>query len=177
MTREDEIFKKLKQGDGNAPEELVKLYYPEILRYCLWHAPDRMAAEDAVQETFLKAYARLDSFRGDCSEQTWLMKIAINTCRDMLRSAWMRHHDRYADLSKLPERAYCPEPPDDTIVQAVSALPPRLREAVLLRYYQGMKVNDVAQALRTTRSGVKHRLKQANKLLRTQLEGWYYDEE
>lgn len=47
----------------------------------------------------------------------------------------------------------------------------------LLRYYQGMKVNDVAQALRTTRSGVKHRLKQANKLLRAQLEGWYYDEE
>ena len=51
------------------------------------------------------------------------------------------------------------------------------RQAVLLRYYQGMKVDDVAQALRTTRSGVKHRLKQANKLLRTQLEGWYYDEE
>ena len=49
MTREDEIFKKLKQGDENAPEELVKLYYPEILRYCLWHAPDRMAAEDAAQ--------------------------------------------------------------------------------------------------------------------------------
>lgn len=47
----------------------------------------------------------------------------------------------------------------------------------LLRYYQGMKVNDVAQALRTTRSGVKHQLKQANKLLRTQLDGWYYDEE
>lgn len=46
-----------------------------------------------------------------------------------------------------------------------------------LRYYQGMKVDDVAQTLQTTRSGVKHRLKQANKLLRTQLEGWYYDEE
>ena len=48
MTREDEIFKKLKQGDGHAPEELVKLYYPEILRYCLWQASDRMAAEDAA---------------------------------------------------------------------------------------------------------------------------------
>ena len=160
-----------------ALERLMAQYGTALLRMCCLYLRDYSLAEDAVQETFLKAYARLDSFRGDCSEQTWLMKIAINTCRDMLRSAWMRHHDRYADLSQLPERAYCPEPPDDTVVQAVSALPPRLREAVLLRYYQGMKVDDVAQALRTTRSGVKHRLKQANTLLRTQLEGWYYDEE
>ena len=144
-----------------ALERLMAQYGTALLRMCCLYLRDYSLAEDAVQETFLKAYARLDSFRGDCSEQTWLMKIAINTCRDMLRSAWMRHHDRYADLSKLPERAYCPEPPDDTIVQAVSALPPRLREAVLLRYYQGMKVDDVAQALRTTRSGVKHRLKQS----------------
>ena len=140
----------------------------------------QLRLSEKQKELFNQRFAQLFSHAGYAyggSMRSAVARIAINTCRDMLRSAWMRHHDRYADLSKLPERAYCPEPPDDTIVQAVSALPPRLREAVLLRYYQGMKVDDVAQALRTTRSGVKHRLKQANKLLRTQLEGWYYDEE
>ena len=80
MTREDEIFKKLKQGDGNAPEELVKLYYPEILRYCLWHAPDRMAAEDAVQETFLKAIRFLDRYEHKGKFRPFLYQIAANTC-------------------------------------------------------------------------------------------------
>ena len=85
MTREDEIFKKLKQGDGNAPEELVKLYYPEILRYCLWHAPDRMAAEDAVQETFLKAIRFLDRYEHKGKFRPFLYQIAANTCVDEWR--------------------------------------------------------------------------------------------
>ena len=160
-----------------ALERLMAQYGTALLRMCCLYLRDYSLAEDAVQETFLKAYARLDSFRGDCSEQTWLMKIAINTCRDMLRSAWMRHHDRYADLSKLPERAYCPEPPDDTIVQAVSALPPRLREAVLLRYWQGLTIAETAQALRLSPEAIKKRLRRANARLRAELEGWYYDDE
>ena len=160
-----------------ALERLMAQYGTALLRMCCLYLRDYSLAEDAVQETFLKAYARLDSFRGDCSEQTWLMKIAINTCRDMLRSAWMRHHDRYADLSKLPERAYCPEPPDDTIVQAVSALPPRLREAVLLRYWQGLTIAETAQVLRLSPEAIKKRLRRANARLRAELEGWYYDDE
>ena len=153
-----------------ALERLMAQYGTALLRMCCLYLRDYSLAEDAVQETFLKAYARLDSFRGDCSEQTWLMKIAINTCRDMLRSAWMRHHDRYADLSKLPERAYCPEPPDDTIVQAVSALPPRLREAVLLRYYQQMTLPEAAQALGISLSTMNRRLRRAETLLKKELE-------
>ena len=153
-----------------ALERLMAQYGTALLRMCCLYLRDYSLAEDAVQETFLKAYARLDSFRGDCSEQTWLMKIAINTCRDMLRSAWMRHHDRYADLSKLPERAYCPEPPDDTIVQAVSALPPRLREAVLLRYYQQLTLSEAAQALGISLSTMNRRLRRAEMLLKKELE-------
>ena len=53
MTREDEIYEKLKKGDPDGAEELVRLYYAEILRYCLFHLPDRSMSEDAVQETFL----------------------------------------------------------------------------------------------------------------------------
>ena len=66
-----------------ALERLMAQYGTALLRMCCLYLRDYSLAEDAVQETFLKAYARLDTFRGDCSEQTWLMKIAINTCRDM----------------------------------------------------------------------------------------------
>ena len=63
MTREDEIFKKLKTGDPTAAEELVMLYYDDILRYCLYHVPEQSLAQDAVQETFLKVFRYFENYR------------------------------------------------------------------------------------------------------------------
>ena len=54
MKREEELLQRMAQGDIHAADELIKMFYPEILRYCLWHAPNKSLAEDAVQETFLK---------------------------------------------------------------------------------------------------------------------------
>ena len=53
--REEILIKNLQNGDASALDELISMYYQEILRYCIWHAPDRTQAEDAAQETFLKA--------------------------------------------------------------------------------------------------------------------------
>ena len=50
MTREDELIHRMEQGDADAIDELIEQFYPEILRYCLWHAPNRSLAEDATQE-------------------------------------------------------------------------------------------------------------------------------
>lgn len=57
MTQEEKLMRKISQGDREAAEQLVQLLYPELLRYCLRHVPRREEAEDAVQETFLKASA------------------------------------------------------------------------------------------------------------------------
>ena len=70
---------------------MVTQYQGAIRRMCCLYLCDSAAAEDAVQETFLKAYRRMDAFRGESAERTWLMSIAINTCKDMNRSAWLRH--------------------------------------------------------------------------------------
>ena len=59
---------------------------------CCVYLRDASMAEDAVQETFLKAYRALDSFKGDSSEKTWLYSIAMNVCRDMRRLAWYHAH-------------------------------------------------------------------------------------
>lgn len=59
-------------------ERMMTQYGDALFRMCCLHLRDEALAEDAVQETFLKAYRRMDSFRGDCREQSWLMGIAIN---------------------------------------------------------------------------------------------------
>jgi RNA polymerase sigma-70 factor (ECF subfamily) len=71
-------------------EELIDLYGDGILRLCILYLGDRHLAEDAFQETFVKAWKKRDDFRGDSSVKTWLTRIAINTCRDLLRSGWFR---------------------------------------------------------------------------------------
>lgn len=68
---------------------MVETYEVSLFRTCYMYLRDKESAEDAVQETFLKAYRALHTFRGDCSEKTWLMRIAVNVCRDMGRSRWI----------------------------------------------------------------------------------------
>ena len=69
---------------------LMRQYGNELLRMCCVLLRDRALAEDAVQETFLKAYRGLPKFRGDCSEKTWLICIAVNSCKTMMRRPWFK---------------------------------------------------------------------------------------
>ena len=71
-------------------EALIDAYGDELLRLCLLYLGDRQLAEDAFQETMVKAWRALPDFRGESGAKTWLFHIAVNTCRDMLRSGWMR---------------------------------------------------------------------------------------
>ena len=137
---------------------------------------DPFQAQDAAQETFVKAYQARATYRGECSEKNWLLRILMNTCRDTLRSAWMRRVDHKTPLDDLPE-PYADAPlPDRTVIEAVLALPWKLRQAVLLRYWQNMKIKEIGEALRLSPETVKKRLKRANQKLAAQLKGWYDDE-
>ena len=85
MTQEDEIFEKLKKGDPDAAGELARLYYDDILRYCLFHVPDRSLAQDAVQETFLKVFRHFGSYRHRGRFRAFLYRVAANVCVDICR--------------------------------------------------------------------------------------------
>ena len=137
---------------------------------CCLYLRDAELAKDAVQETYLKAYRALDGFRGECAEKTWFMRIAINTCRDMRRSAWFRHMDRRVTPDMLPA-AFLPfEEADEELLLAVMALPVKLRETVLLYFYQDMCVKEIAESLGLSSSAVSVRLDRAKKKLRIALE-------
>ena len=86
-------------------ETLIDAYGDELLRLCLLYLGDRQLAEDAFQETMVKAWRALPGFRGESGAKTWLFHIAVNTCRDMLRSGWMRMRRRSVPLEVMPELA------------------------------------------------------------------------
>ena len=100
---------------------LVQEYQVPLRRMCCIWLKDAALAEDAVQETFVKAWRAALSFRGECSEKTWLMRIAVHVCWDMRRSWWFRHVDPSVRLEHLPEPAVPFEERDDTLVRAVCA--------------------------------------------------------
>lgn len=155
---------------------MVEQYQAALLRTCYVILKDYELAEDAVQETFLKAYQAIDSFRGDCSEKTWLMRIAMNTCRDMKRKAWFRRVDRRITPEQTPEACVPFEIQDDSIVQSILRLPYKEKEVLLLYFYQDMTLEEIGQSLGLSISTISTRLKQAKKKLRAVLEGGYNDE-
>lgn len=164
----------VKDPDNNRDQVLIRLvnqYQGLLLRMCYVYLQDMELAKDAAQDTFLKAYKALDSFRGDCSEKTWLIQIAIHTCRDMQRSAWFRHHDRRITPEDLPYAAQSPDAEDDLDVMCdVMKLPSKLKEVIMLYYWQNMNVNEIAHSLGVTHSTVSARLKRAKAKLHDMLE-------
>ena len=140
-------------------EQMVLDYQMPLKRMCYMYLHDMSLAEDAVQETFLKVYRSLPQFSGGCSVKTWIMKIGVNTCRDMLRSAWFRHHDRRIVPEELPLE-----------------LPVKYKDVILLYYYQDMNQDEIAEVLRVSAPTVSRRLKRAQEKLRDVLKGGREDE-
>ena len=83
----------------------IETYADSVLHVCFLYLSDRGQAEDAAQDTWVKAWKHMEDYeRGHIvNEKAWLLRIAINTCRDYQRSAWFRHVDRKQALENLPE--------------------------------------------------------------------------
>lgn len=152
-------------------ERMVTLYQLPLLRLCIMYLHDEEQAKDAVQETFIKAYRNLDSFRNDASEKTWLTRIAINTCKNMYRSGWFRHMDRSVTLDMIAERPAPADEHDDELTTAIMNLPVKLREAALICWLQGMTYDEAADMLGISRQAVGSRLNRARRKLRFAMEG------
>ena len=136
---------------------LVAEYQKTLLHMCSFWLKDALQAEDAVQEVYIKAYKALPGFRHECSEKTWVLRIAANVCRDMQKSRWSRFVNEMIGH-------------DDEVIQAVQALPVQLREVILLHFWQHMSLTEIAVILNTSLSTVSRRLTNAKKRLRIQLE-------
>ena len=169
MTREDELIQKMRQGDIDAVNELLEMFYSEILRYCLWHTPDRSLAEDATQETFLKAIRYFDRYTHKGRFKSFLYQIAQNTCTDM----WRKRCRTDVSLERMEiefsylEQGFEDIQSDMVLKRLVSGLPEDLREIVLLRFGQDLSMREIAEVadmpLRTVQSRLRSALKKLKK--------------
>ena len=151
-------------------EQMVSEYQARLCRLCCMLLKDVHLAEDAVQETFLKAYRSMGQFRKESSERTWLTRIAVNTCRDLMKSRWFRHIDRSVKIEDLPEPEAPADPEDTGLYETILRLPVKQRETVLLYFYQNMTMQEISDILQISVSNVSRRLENARKTLRKQLE-------
>ena len=171
MTREDELISKIEQGDADALNELVTAYYPEILRYCLWHAPNRTLAQDATQETFLKAIRYLNKYVHKGKFRAFLYQIAANTCIDMNRKKCASDIplDELALNYSYEEKGYEEAQADMQLQYLIKTLPDELKELIILRFGQDLTIREIAAItnvpLRTVQSRLRRALKQLKKEL------------
>ena len=157
--------------------ELFRQYGASIHRMCFLYLKDYHLAEDAVSETFLKAYRALPSFRRDASPKTWLTRIAINVCKSRIRSPSYREQP----LETFPEtfRQICPTEQAENrlwVCQEIMKLPQKYREVILLYYYQECTVKEIARMLRLPATTITGRLKRAKALLKSVLKEENHDD-
>ncbi|MBQ6288269.1 MAG: RNA polymerase sigma factor [Clostridia bacterium] len=164
-------------SDEQAIVHLMTTYGTDIRRLCLCLLNDSFLAEDAAQETFFKAWKHYAGFRKECSEKTWLSRIAVNTCRSMQRGSWFR--SVFAQAAEKTERQEAALPPDydPTVWNAVQALPEQLKSALVLRYWEGLPLQEAAITLGTNVNTLNTRIRKAKAVLQENLKGWYFDEE
>lgn len=150
--------------------KLIAEYGDSILRMCYLYLKDYHLAEDIVQETFIQVYSHYDGFRQQSSVKTWIIQIAINLCKNQMRTKWfsMGRTDEFPVLS-------CTENYDgilqhEQLITEIGRLKPDYREVILLFYYQELTVREIARLLGKKESTVKQRLKRARTQLKQVLE-------
>ncbi len=170
------LVDRARAGDTGAFEELVRRYRNDVFALSYHFLRNREEAWDASQEVFIKAYHSLGKFRGDASFKTWLLRITANHCKDHFKK-------RKLDTVSLDERldADAPGLPANprealesaelgaAIEKAVALLPPKHRTAFVLREFEGMSYQDMAEVMQCNLGTVMSRLHHARQKLQATL--------
>jgi len=157
-------------------ERLMEEYGTNLLRLCYMYLKDYHLAQDAVQETFVKVYLKYSGFRAESSEKTWITRIAMNVCRDMMRKRSFK--ERGEEIPEFlttepgsgPEEEALENDKNNRLLRAIQNLPDIYRETLLLYYYEDLKAEEIARVQHTARSTVNVRLKRGRDMLRAVLE-------
>jgi RNA polymerase sigma-70 factor, ECF subfamily len=165
----------MQSSDRSKPsiEGLMRRHYAYILRLALSILDDLDDAEDAAQETFVRAAAALDSFRGEASEKTWLYSIAVNVCASQLRRLRRRRALesvlkgilQVAGQEPGPEENSIDREQDRLLRNALQNLDEKHRIPIVLHYLEGMSALEIAEILKVKCGTVYSRLHYAREKL------------
>lgn len=171
------LIKACQQGDITAFGYLVQRYQDRVLRVLYLLIGNSEDAQDVAQESFIRAYRYIRAFRGDCGFATWLHRIAINTAHNWMRENYRRRAQTVA-LEDWKQGAGI-DPADALLAKqaqlemrsALAALPQHYREAVVLRHYEDLSYEEIAQVQQVPVGTVRSRLSKARQLLHDSLSG------
>lgn len=167
---------KTRAGDTAAFETLVRRYRNEVFALSYHFVRNREEAWDISQEVFIKAYRSIAQFRGDASFKTWLMRITANHCKDYLKKKRVNTVS-FNEAIETGAPAYAAGPDDRlehqelgaAIERAVDALPVKHREAFVLREYEGLSYQEMAEVMHCNIGTVMSRLHHARRKLQQAL--------
>jgi RNA polymerase sigma-70 factor (ECF subfamily) len=171
-----EVIESCRRGDREAFGTLYEAYKDNVYSVSLYffHG-DAVAASEVTQQVFLKLITGIAQFRGDSGFATWLYRLVVNTCLDGARQAKSRAQaaapgllERLADR-KSPEDDFSRAQAARSVQAAVSALPPKFRLPILLRYFDELSYGEMAEALNCSIGTVASRLSRGHKLLAQKL--------
>jgi RNA polymerase sigma-70 factor (ECF subfamily) len=182
---EQALIERIKAGESELFYQLIEPFQRAVFSAAYSVLANEADAEDAAQEAFLKAYAHLDQFRGECKFSTWLVQIAVNEARMRRRkdrkalydSIDEGYHDEsgdylpidFADWREIPSEALAQKELKDTLSRAIALLKPMYREVFILRDVQGFNIQETAEALGVNEGLVRTRLLRARLQMRDAL--------
>ena len=178
MNNEQELIRRAQRGDGEGFRQLVEAYQTQVYRLALRMCGES-AADDVTQEAFLAAWRALPDFRGDCRFSTWLYRLTVNACTDILRRRQRRSGlDEPLDQAEaLPARGPGPQEAAErkelrsAIEAGLRQLPEDYRTALILREIQQLSYEEIAAATGVELGTVKSRISRGRGLLRKFLTG------
>ena len=159
-------------GDMAYFEELYERYATDVLRVCYFYLGDRQKAEDVCQDVFVRLITTSPQLQ-EGREKAWLLKVALNRCRDLWRGAWLK---RVVLGSPAFELVPAPDEIDSLadrqeIMQAINQLPTAFKEVILLHYYQGYGISEIAEMMELPEGTISSRLSRGRKKLESILKG------
>ncbi|MGR8981356.1 MAG: RNA polymerase sigma factor RpoE [Gammaproteobacteria bacterium] len=180
---DENLVVRVQQGDKSAYDLLVVKYQHKIIQLVNRYVKDSSEAQDVAQEAFLKAYRALGNFRGESAFYTWLYRIAINTAKNYLMSRSRRSVDTQVDLQDAEEIEKAPQlqgidTPEshllneeivETIKTAIAKLPEEMRTAIMLREFEGMSYEEIAEAMDCPVGTVRSRIFRAREAIDNKL--------
>ena len=169
---DDELVRRTLAGDLRSYEELVKRYERLVGSLLYPYARREISTEDLVQETFLRAYDRLETFNPDYKFKTWLLAIANNLGIDTLRRRRETvefNPEIHAGSGRGPEAATLEADHFQSVEKAIETLPETYSVPLVLRYSEEMSYAEIAEVLGITGQAVKSRLFRARNMLTRKL--------
>jgi len=170
VKKEESLVRRAKAGDRQAFGQLVRIYLNQILYLVYDFIGDYEQAQDIAQDVFIKAYSGISTFEQRSSFGTWLKRIAINTCQDALR----KKQRAPAKISLNKDLADAGDSDGsngimDMVQKAFRNLSPNQKTAIILRYYHGEKINDIAEIMDINENTVRIHIHRAIEKIRRSL--------